>query len=134
MASSNQGGSILSFLIIGGVLVAGLIGGAYYVQQRSNAADSGNAPIVTQPAAQSNDATDKKPAPATTDEKTAAEPKKEEAKANPAPAATPQPVTPPATQLPKTGPAETISSLLGIGLLSGMIVAYVRSRRPATTL
>ena len=139
MASSNQGGSILSFLIIGGVLVALLIGGAYFVQQRSTASDSEKDPVVTQPAAQSTDATDKKQAPASQDKKVAVEPKKDEAKteATPkeeVPKPTAQPVAPPATQLPKTGPAETIGSLLGVGLLSGMIVAYARSRRPAATL
>jgi LPXTG-motif cell wall-anchored protein len=139
MASSNQGGSILSFLIIGGVLVALLIAGAYFVQQRSTAPHSDKVPVVTQPATQSKDTTDKKQAPATEDKKVAVEPKKDEAKTEAAPKAdapkaTPKPATPPAAQLPKTGLAETVSSLLGLGLLSGMIVAYARSRHTAATL
>lgn len=133
MASSNQGGSILSFLIIGGVLIALLIGGAYFVQQRSAQPATDKAPTATQPVAQPNDAADKKDTPATDDKKVAVEPNKEEPKKE-APTATPQPVTPPTAQLPQTGPAETLGSLLGIGLLSGMIVAYGRSRRPAATL
>jgi LPXTG-motif cell wall-anchored protein len=132
MARSNQGGSILSFLIIGGVLAVLLIGGAYFVQQQSarSIADKNKTPVATQPAAQSNESADKKNTPATENKKVAVEPNKEGA----APKTAPQPTTPPATQLPKTGPAEMVSSLLGAGLLSGMIVAYVRSRRLSVTL
>ncbi|MET0980235.1 MAG: LPXTG cell wall anchor domain-containing protein [Candidatus Saccharimonadales bacterium] len=125
MASSDQGGSILSFLIIGGVLVALLLGGAYYVQQRSNATDSDKAPVATQPAAQSNGATDEKPTPATKDEKTAVEPKNEEAKTSPTPEATSQPTT----QLPKTGPAESLSGVLVAGLLTFFGLSYLQSRK-----
>lgn len=136
MARSNQGGSILSFLVIGGILVAALIGGAYFVQQRATRSTADKTPAATQTA-------DKKAAPAE-DKKVTVEPKKEEAKKEASktdttpkketPKAVPQTATSPATELPKTGPTELISSILGAGLLSGMIVAYVRSRRLSATL
>jgi LPXTG-motif cell wall-anchored protein len=130
MASSNQGGSILSFLIIGGVLTALLLGGAYFVQQRS--ADSKSAPVATQPSDESKDPAKKEQTtptpPATEDKKVATETPKAET-----PKATPQQSTP-ATELPTTGPAESLSSLVGLGLLAAMTTAYVRSRRSPVTL
>lgn len=154
MASVNQGGSILSFLLIGGVLTVLLVGGAYAVQQR--ATQPGASPVATQP----NDTSDKAPAPAAQDKKVAVEPnkdaqkqeatKQEEAKkaeqqkatakqeAEKKEAAKPltpgQVATPPATQLPQTGPTENISAILGLGLLSGVSVAYMRSRNRRATL
>lgn len=128
MTRSNQGGSILSFLIIGGILAVLLIGGAYFVQQRASRPATTPAPTATQPStqpgAQSNDK----------DKKVAEEPKKDApAKEAPKQDTTTQ-ATPPAAELPKTGAAETVSSVLGAGLLSGMIVAYVRSRRSLVAL
>jgi LPXTG-motif cell wall-anchored protein len=138
MASSNQGGSILSFLVVGGVLAALLIGGAYFVQQRSARSATTQTPVAVQPASQSKDQADEKAAPAADDKKVAVETKKEEPKKEEpkkeAPKAAPQTTTPPAKELPKTGPAETISSIIGAGLLSGMLVAYARSRRASVTL
>jgi LPXTG-motif cell wall-anchored protein len=133
MASVNQGGSILSFLLIGGILTAVLVGGAYFVQQRVGGTTTDKAPVVVQPANQSPDQAANKPTPPADDKKVAVEPKKEEPKKE-APKAAPQTTTPPTTELPKTGPVETISSIVGAGLLSGMLVAYVRSRRTSVTL
>lgn len=129
MARSNQGGSILSFLIIGGILAVLLIGGAYFVQQRtSHPAAPAPAPTTTQPStqpsAQSNDK----------DKKVAEEPKKDTPAQEAPKKESPTPATPPAAELPKTGATETISSVLGVGLLSGVIVAYVRSRRSLVAL
>lgn len=126
MASSNQGGSILSFLVIGGVLTALLVGGAYWVQQRSTRSETTQAPIAVQPADQTTKQEEKKPAPVAEDKKVAVETKKEEAKKE---APKPAPAAPSTAELPRTGPAEMISSIVGAGLLSGVSVAYMRSRR-----
>lgn len=140
MANSNQGGSILSFLVIGGVLTALLVGGAYLVQQRSTRSSTTPAPVVVQPVGQTPDKADTTTAPIADDKKVAVETKKEEPKKEapkpaaqqPAPATTkPAPAT---AELPKTGPADFLSSIIGAGLLSGMIVAYTRSRRSSVTL
>jgi LPXTG-motif cell wall-anchored protein len=119
MTRSNQGGSILGFLIIGGVLTVLLLGGAYYVQQRATPA----------PATADNKPADKKDTAKTDEEKKGTATPATEAPKQEASQATPQPAAPSTGELPKTGPAETLSSLLGLGLLSGMFVAYVRSRR-----
>lgn len=133
MASSNQGGSILSFLVIGGVLAALFVGGTYLVQQRATRSSTNQAPVTVQPANQPADEVDKKTTPAADDKKVAVDTKNEEAKKD-EPKATPQVTTPPSTELPKTGSAEVLSSIIGTGLLSGAIVAYMRSRRSSVTL
>jgi LPXTG-motif cell wall-anchored protein len=133
MVRTNQGGSVLSFIIIGAVMVLLLAGGAYIVRQQSHRgtltpaptqisktpAPSGNKPATSTP----QKPADKKPQSAPTPQ--------------PSPALTPQPVpsspsTPATSQLPHTGPAETMSSLLAVGLLTGVSVAYLRSRRYST--
>jgi LPXTG-motif cell wall-anchored protein len=128
MASSNQGGSILSFLIIGGVLAALFVGGTYLVQQRAARSETVQTPVA-QPANQSEDKT-----PAAEDKKAATktEPKAEVKQTAPQPA--PQSTAPATTELPKTGPAQMLGSIIGLGLLSGTTIAYVRSRRTNVTL
>lgn len=128
MARSNQGGSILSFLIIGGILAVLLIGGAYFVQQRTSHPAPTPAPTTTQPSTQpSAQSSDK-------DKKVAEEPKKDTPAQEAPKKEAPTPATPPAAELPKTGATEAISSILGAGLLTGVIVAYVRSRRSLVAL
>lgn len=122
MARSNQGGSILSFLIIGSILAVLLIGGVYFVQQRKS--HPAPAPTATKPSMQSNDKA----------KKVVDEPKKDTPAQEAPKKEAPTPATPPASELPKTGTTETISSVIGAGLLSGMIVAYVRSRRALVVL
>ncbi|MDB5187235.1 MAG: hypothetical protein JWM07_707 [Candidatus Saccharibacteria bacterium] len=144
MANSNQGGSILNFLVVGGVLTALLVGGAYLVQQRSTRSSTAPAPVAVQPSGQSSDKADTTTAPVADDKKAAVETKKEEPKKE-TPKAAPAPVkesskpaaqqpAPATAELPKTGPADFLSSIIGAGLLSGMIVAYTRSRRSSVTL
>ena len=133
MGRSNQGGSILSFVIIGGILMTLLVGGAYAVQQRSTQAERGDTVAVqpeNTPVAEENEAAPKEDesqeAPA---EKEASKPEQKEAKEE-APTATPAPAAPrTATELPETGPVEAFSSIVGLGLLSAVSIAYVRSRR-----
>lgn len=128
MVRSNQGGSVLSFLIIGAALVALLIGGVYFARAHAN-------DTIAQ---------------ATSDQKQSHEsnettaPKLDEEKAKPKPEATkpevstpkpqPAPVTPRPAQLPQTGPTETFMAMLAIGLLTGTSVAYYRSRQHRLTL
>ena len=155
MGRSNQGGSILSFVIIGGILMTLLVGGAYAVQQRSTQAERGDTVAVqpeNTPVAEENEAAPKedesqeapaeKEAPKAEQKEAKEEAPKAEQKVTPetkptpspekqpAPAATPAPAAPrTATELPETGPVEAFSSIVGLGLLSAVSIAYVRSRR-----
>lgn len=132
MVRSNQGGSVLSFLIIGGVLVALLIGGVYFArtfandsvvqatgdQKQSNKSDKSDEATTT---TKSDDEKEKPQAPTAKPE--ASNPKPET-----------KPVTPRPAELPQTGPAETLVALLGVGLLTGTATAYYRSRQHRLTL
>lgn len=126
MANSNQGGSILSFLVVGGVLGALLIGGAYFVQhytERSNATQS----PIGKPATESTGKAENKTTPAVDDDKATAEPQKEEAP-KPAPQPAPQATAPSASELPQTGPTESVIGMLAAGLLTFVVLSYLRSR------
>ena len=128
MVRSNQGGSVLSFLIIGGALVVLLVGGVYFARTHAN-------DTIAQ-------ATSDQKQSHKSDETTAPKPNEEEAKPKPeatkpevsTPKPQPAPVTPRPAQLPQTGPAETFMAMLAIGLLTGTSVAYYRSRQHRLTL
>ena len=129
MVRTNQGGSVLSFVIVGVILVGLAIGGAYGVRQlMSQPQPSDPKTVATEP-----DKTEETPA-SKPDEKT------EEAPAENKPAeATPQqtqsvaPSTsmpaPAVGALPQTGPIENFGALIALSLLSIASVSYVRSRR-----
>lgn len=126
MVRTSQGGSILSFIIIGVVLVLLLVGGAYFVRQKTQS-PSGNAPVTTSPQTKAPAASDNKN---TSDKNGAASPD----------SSSKQAVSPDTTDksaasggssnhLPQTGPTETFSALVVLGLVSGVVTAYIRSRR-----
>lgn len=114
MVRTNQGGSVLSFLIVGVIFVGLMLSGAYFVRLQTNQQTSNQPkPVVAQP------------------EKTQPEPSlkqegateqasiKEESNAVPSNT----------TTLPQTGPVETMSVLVALMCLSIAGVSYVRSRR-----
>ena len=126
MARTNQGGSILGFVLIGGVLALLLVGGAYLVRKNTELpADTSVAPEMGQ--------TEKKPDK--TEEKPKSAPEKEEKQTNNN--AQKEQDNIPATgtdELPKTGPAQTILTVVMLGILVGVSVSYVQSRRLASSL
>ncbi len=134
MVRTNQGGSVLSFIIIGTVMTLLLLGGIYIVRQQVGIGAS--VPAPTQPQAPTSG--DDSPNPS--DEETASEqPDKEPPVATPVvPREEEKPTaTPPAAtevvpqenaQLPQTGNAETFGFLLGAVLLTLASVSYVQSR------
>lgn len=114
MVRTNQGGSIISFIVIGAVLAALLVGGVYFLNQHQQ---STSTPSAQSPRSdQSN-----QPRP---------ESEKEESQAL-APDTSSQHAT---TQLPSTGAKETLGTLLSVGLISGVSISYVRSRRSHLSL
>lgn len=133
MVRTNQGGSILGFVIIGGVLALLLVGGAYFVRHTLSPTDEREEPVVSQndgdDSAQSSD--DEPDASKEKDEQTDEEatlPGRTDANS-------------PSSQdnealddLPQTGPE---GSLLAGILLSGIVAvgtAYKRSRDITTSL
>ena len=136
----NQGGSLVSYAVVGVILAVLLIGGLYFVQryndtvQKSNevaketeknddkkasdsSADSSNTES-SDTANQSNSATTND----TDDEDTTFTETDETAESEAS------------SSLPATGPESTVSQLLGLSALTFAGVAYVRSRRTSLDL
>jgi len=154
---TNQGGSVLAFVIVGVVFAAMVVGGVYLLRQRGEQART--APVIAQnntdkqqpqPSGQPAEEKDKKPETNTPPAQTKPEAEKKpasESDTKPQIPATGQ-VTPPATEqptgtrpnvasgapidhsgaLPQTGPLDTALQLLAMGTLTALVIAYIRSR------
>ncbi len=116
---TNQGGSVVSFVVVGLVLVAVAIGAIYLVQERSQ---------HTQPTPSPTASTTKSPQPTNKDESKDGESKKRQPQSSPQPSRTPSAMRG-QENLPKTGPEEALLSIVASASLVGMTVAYVRSLR-----
>jgi LPXTG-motif cell wall-anchored protein len=121
MARTNEGGSVLVFVVVG-VILAGLLVGGIYLVNRQTSQPRPQAPVAQKPQEK-----EQGPPPA--------EPGNSQ---SPPSSAQPGPDTSTANngnvELPTTGPKETIGSLVVLGLLSGALAGYVRSRRPQLSL
>lgn len=131
MGRTKQGGSILGYVLVGGVLIALLLGGAYAFRTYwSKAPEVAKVPVTTAPAPTNNDTkkdepkSSDKPAPATPQPA----PKTTPAPATPAPTA-PRATTPSTGQLPQTGPVDTLLSVVAIASLVLSLGVYLQSRR-----
>lgn len=131
---NNQGGAILSFIVIAAILIAVTLGAIYFVQQRGVTARRDQAI-----AAADKLAADQKAAQDATDAA-----RKATVAAQQTASQSPQDATPSTTQttgtdtsstatnsseLPTTGPSNSVMTMLAIGMLVGTLVAFVRSRR-----
>ncbi|MDB5176903.1 MAG: hypothetical protein JWN75_571 [Candidatus Saccharibacteria bacterium] len=113
---TNEGGSVISFIAIGVVLTALVVGGIYVVQKRGE-----NAPAIASPtAAPSVSPTPESSPPAVSSPTTTPAPSK---------AATPSKSPLPSTgvPLPKTGPSDDLLGATGFAILLGVVIAYLRS-------
>jgi cytoskeletal protein RodZ len=128
MVRTNQGGSILSFVIIGVVLAGLLLGGAYIVNRQTQVPrDTSSSPTIS--TGPSSPSANKKVSSDDGAEKTPPKTTAPKQVTTPAPDATHPSSSSSAAELPHTGPAEIITSALGLGSLSYALVAYIRSRR-----
>lgn len=129
MGQAKQGGSILGYVIVGGVLTLLLLGGAFALRNNWSG----------QPAEAPTEVADR-PTPAPSDTK-------DEAKndTNDAPAAQPAPqptapttpqtsTAPNARQLPQSGPADTVLSVAILTIIVASFGVYAESRRLARSL
>lgn len=140
MARTNQGGSILSFAVLGGVMALLLIGGVYVVRHNlapleresqvttsQNGSSSDRASNNDQPARPQD--RDQPPETATpgnaNNDKTSVE-----NSATPAPAGNDQA----SSGLPSTGPSSAFFAGLMLSGLIGLAIAYVQSRRTRASL
>lgn len=129
---TNQGGSVVSFVVVGLILAAVVAGGVYMVNQR-NSQETTQAPNDGSTQAPADD---KEKSPETNQPGTAS-PEVDGQKQNGSQAPTTGYVTPPTTGvsgttsekggLPTTGPADTLVQILALGILTGSIVAFIYS-------
>jgi uncharacterized surface anchored protein len=120
MVRTNQGGSVLSFVAIGVLIVALFIGGAYVVRQRVTQPEPGMVPA--QKITPSEPEKQQSKVPESQDKKAPQNSKEQSSGSQPSD-------TNGTSELPQTGPAGSLASLFVVGLLSAMVVSYARSRR-----
>ena len=132
MVRTNQGGSVLGFVIIGGVLALLLIGGVYFVRQQSEAVpDRGIAPTPTESQPREEQSTPTEETPPNNNENSNAEENASNAR--------PQTGTLPGggsstSELPQTGPAESLAAIIILASIAGLGTSYIRSRRQLRSL
>lgn len=124
---TNQGGSVLSFVIIGAIVGLLLIGGVYVARQQTAQPE----PLPPQTPIQKPET--KKPSESKKQEKETT-PSHSSTPQSSSPQTAPQPNPPSTNNLPQTGSAENIGSLLILATLSATVISYTRSRRPRLSL
>jgi LPXTG-motif cell wall-anchored protein len=126
MVRTSRGGSVLSFVVGGFLLLALFLGGAYVVRQRTLQIEKNALESSSQQQEQSKKPTDNEDG----------SPTKEAHKQETPPVSPPQDAGKSedtdiaATSLPQTGSARSVLWLSATGLLSLVVISYVRSRRP----
>jgi LPXTG-motif cell wall-anchored protein len=122
MARTNQGGSVLGFVVVAVIMAGLLIGGVYAVRQLTAVPEQGLEPSKTAENKPSND--QKKQEAPKSDKKT------DTSESESTPSADTDSSDQRASELPQTGPSESLlSAAVMLAVLSGVTVSYVRSRR-----
>lgn len=123
----RQSGSVVSFLIVGIVLVGLVTGGLYMLHRQGTDRSMPNGPVATtsnkpasSPSQQAETSPSKSPAPSKST-------KPESSKSPTVPTA-------PRTPLPETGPADNMLSGIAFAILLGVSIAYIQSRRASAEI
>ena len=139
MGRTKQGGSVLSFIIVGVVLLAALAGGVYWYRHAFVPHTSPE--VATNPASpsESSDSTKNNNSSQSSDQlksrsSDSSNTSTNSAPSQPAPAQPTAPTPQSSSQLPKTGPADTIGAMLILGVLTAATAAYSQSRRALRSL
>lgn len=126
-------GSVISFVLVGVVLILATVGVLYGVRQYTSTSSTvvePEASLPTNDTAAKDDKTNASDTSKSSDE-TASSSQNNTTKGS---GGTSKTQTPTATQIPQTGPTETIGTVVVAGLLAGTAVAYIRSRRQVSSL
>lgn len=148
MVRTNQGGSILEFIIIGTVMALLLVGGAYFVRQNLTSADQGEELVSLDNGEEESSNTPDESSDSTDDDKSQSESEEtpatdqedqtENESANGLDGSGQIPQTGQETEapesLPETGPADVVLSGLLLGGLAAVAAVYLRSRGSSVTL
>ena len=119
-ARTNQGGSVVSFVVVGIVLVALVAGGIYVLQHRSGTdstevTKTSNSPAPSTAAPSGNTPA---PTPSSSVQPVPSSPKAPDMTSEPTPAS-----------MPATGPSDILPGGIMVAILLGLVVAYMQSRQ-----
>lgn len=144
MVRTKQGGSVLSFVVVGVLLLVVFAGSAYMVRQNMQPAQEEVPTELPGGQTEEEKTPEETPKPALEERRDSRPENVVPEKEKPSPRETPQPqATAPSHEphdessqatLPATGPTQLLASLLAAGLLSATAVSYLRSRRPGLSL
>ena len=140
MVRTNQGGSILGFIVIGAVMAALLIGGVYLVRQnlipgvKSGAESLQDSSDSTKPSKDETENAKNEGDQSTAQDGQASEPAAGTEQATDKPRTQTGSGTISTTDLPETGPAGILLSGLFLSLVVAVTSAYIRSRGLASSL
>lgn len=130
MKRTNQGGSILSFVIIGGVLVLLLVGSTYAIRHLLMPVSNGSMPVAQEDESTSGtDKSNESSVPKTDEKADTSTPSQTDNTPLPSGSTAPE-----AQVLPTTGPADVLVSGLMLGSLVALVATYVRSRHELASL
>jgi cytoskeletal protein RodZ len=119
---TNQGGSIVTFIIVGVILAVGLIGGVYYLKQHGDQVRKEQAIAIANQQKKDNE----EAAKSENTKKSSTTSSSSSATANTPSETTTSTNT--SQNLPTTGPELAIGEVVGIYLLTASIVGYASSR------
>jgi LPXTG-motif cell wall-anchored protein len=123
---TNEGGSVASFIVIGVILAAIVVGGIYVVQKRGENSPAVSPTATSSPSASPSVASSSDPSPPAVSPGTQATPTPSKSPST-QPSKTPLPST--GVPLPTTGPSDNILSVIAFAVLLGVSIAYLRSYR-----
>lgn len=142
----QQGGWIVSFVVVGAILALGVLAGLYYLKNQSS--DGSTKEVSTNEQKPASDSKDDKPQsedkkPETSKETTTGTPSQAGQTEKSSPGSTKvfdgtssstntkddSSETKVAGDLPKTGPEDVLGQLAGVSLLTVAVTAYIQSRR-----
>lgn len=125
MVRTNQGGSVLSFVIIGIVLTGLFVGGVIIFHNQI----SSNNDVTSQPTASNpSSPPSSTPVPSTSNGSSSSQQGQNTSPVSPSESVST------GAELPHTGPSEVVEAMAAILLLTASGVAYLRSRRPELSL
>lgn len=141
---TNQGGSVVTFAVVGAILVVLLAGGIYYAYQRGSQVRTGepligstehktaapSTPKSTDNSGKSSDKSDSTGQPQPQTSTTTPEPNTQ----SPSPSSTGSSSSQASGKIPQTGPADTMYLLVSVAIVAFATARYLRSRASLRTL
>jgi cytoskeletal protein RodZ len=129
MVRTKQGGSVLAFIVVGILLLALLSGGIFWISRQNK--ETHMPPAAPQVSQDSHPSGGSTSAPSIQNHDARQESQESTSSSTPAQLPSGDKAS---KELPETGPRETVIASIALGLLSGVTVSYLRSRRESISL